>query len=78
MFRRERVESEYRHLYETIGLGTTTFSPLASGLLTGKYSDGIPEQIRATMEGYEWLRKCFESEKGRLEIEKNAENNQPG
>ncbi len=56
MFARERVEKEYAHLYEEIGLGTTIWSPLASGLLTGKYNDGIPEGSRLSLEGYEWLR----------------------
>jgi voltage-dependent potassium channel beta subunit len=53
---RERVEREYARLYEDIGLGLTTWSPLASGLLTGKYMDGVPEGSRATLDGYEWLR----------------------
>jgi voltage-dependent potassium channel beta subunit len=52
---RERVEKEYAPLYRTIGLGTTTWSPLASGLLTGKYNDGIPSGSRGTVQGYEWL-----------------------
>lgn len=47
MFHRDRVESEYARLYDDIGLGSTTWSPLASGLLTGKYVDGIPEGSRA-------------------------------
>lgn len=55
MFHRERVEKEYARLYTEIGLGTTIFSPLASGLLTGKYNNGIPEGTRATLSGYEWL-----------------------
>jgi voltage-dependent potassium channel beta subunit len=55
LFRRERVEEEYARLYQDIGLGTTTWSPLASGLLTGKYNDGIPPGSRATVKGYEWL-----------------------
>lgn len=69
MFHRNRVEVEYGRLYDTIGLGTTIWSPLASGLLTGKYNDVIPEDSRLSLEGYEWLRKIFESEewKGRLE-----------
>jgi aryl-alcohol dehydrogenase-like predicted oxidoreductase len=50
------VETEYAALYERIGLGTTTWSPLASGLLTGKYNDGVPEGARATLPGMEWLR----------------------
>lgn len=55
MLHRERVEREYAPLYENIGLGTTIWSPLASGLLTGKYNDGIPEDSRLATEGYEWL-----------------------
>lgn len=53
---RRKVEKEYARLYEDIGLGLTTWSPLASGLLTGKYIDGIPEGSRATLEGYSWLK----------------------
>jgi voltage-dependent potassium channel beta subunit len=56
LLERTRVEEEYAHLYDDIGLGLTTFSPLASGLLSGKYLDGIPEGSRATLPGYEWLR----------------------
>ncbi len=56
IFERKRVEREYRRLYEDIGLGLTTWSPLASGLLSGKYLDGVPEGSRATLPGYEWLR----------------------
>jgi voltage-dependent potassium channel beta subunit len=52
---RERVEHEYARLYSDIGLGTTTWSPLASGLLTGKYNDGIPPGTRGTLKGYEFL-----------------------
>jgi voltage-dependent potassium channel beta subunit len=52
---RERVEKEYLPLYDGIGLGLTTWSPLASGLLTGKYLDGVPDGSRATLPGYEWL-----------------------
>jgi voltage-dependent potassium channel beta subunit len=62
MFHRNRVEHEYAHLYDEIGLGTTIWSPLASGLLTGKYNQGMPEGTRATLEGYEWLRHHFEDE----------------
>jgi aryl-alcohol dehydrogenase-like predicted oxidoreductase len=56
LFHRDRVEAEYSRLYEDWGLGLTTWSPLASGLLTGKYVDGIPDGSRATLPGYEWLR----------------------
>jgi voltage-dependent potassium channel beta subunit len=56
MFVRERVEKEYLPLYERIGLGTTVWSPLASGLLTGKYIEGEPQDTRSSLPGYEWLR----------------------
>ncbi len=52
---RMRVEFEYARLYDEIGLGLTTWSPLASGVLTGKYFDGMPEGSRALLPGYEWL-----------------------
>jgi voltage-dependent potassium channel beta subunit len=57
LFSRRRVEKEYARLYDDIGLGLTTWSPLASGLLSGKYLDGIPEGSRASLPGYEWLKK---------------------
>jgi len=55
MFSRGKVEREYARLYEDIGLGTTIWSPLASGLLTGKYNDGIPAGSRPTIKGNDWL-----------------------
>ncbi|MFC1879705.1 potassium channel beta subunit family protein, partial [Chloroflexota bacterium] len=70
MFHRERFEIEYAHLYKEIGLGTTIWSPLASGLLTGKYNRGIPEGTRVTLAGYEWLRKHFENEEAANRIKK--------
>ena len=57
LFHRQRVEQEYARLYEDIGLGLTTWSPLASGLLTGKYRSGIPEGSRGAMESMGWLRE---------------------
>ena len=56
---RDRVDTEYKRLYDEIGLGLTTWSPLASGLLTGKYLGGIPEGSRATLPGYEWLKNML-------------------
>jgi voltage-dependent potassium channel beta subunit len=56
LLHRRRVEKEYARLYEDVGLGTTIWSPLASGLLTGKYLDGVPEGSRAALEGYDWLK----------------------
>jgi voltage-dependent potassium channel beta subunit len=70
MFHRERVEKEYAPLYAEFGLGTTIWSPLASGLLTGKYNAGIPEGTRATLPGYEWLRQRFEGDQARRDVEK--------
>lgn len=71
MFYREKVEEEFSRLYDEVGLGTTIWSPLASGLLTGKYSDGIPEDSRLSMEKYDWLReRLLETEKGRRKLKK--------
>jgi voltage-dependent potassium channel beta subunit len=56
LLERKRVEVEYARLYEDWGLGLTTYSPLAWGVLTGKYVDGVPEGSRATVPGFEWLR----------------------
>ena len=56
LLHRDRVEREYRRLYRELGLGTTSWSPLASGVLAGKYDDGIPEESRLSVSGYEWLK----------------------
>jgi voltage-dependent potassium channel beta subunit len=56
LFDRRKVEQEFVRLYEDLGMGLTTWSPLASGALTGKYADGIPAGSRASLPGYEWLR----------------------
>lgn len=69
MFHRQRVEREYARLYKELGLGTTIWSPLASGILTGKYNQGIPEGSRLSLMGYDWLRKRIEGESGRQKIE---------
>lgn len=68
LFARERVENEYARLYRDIGLGLTTWSPLASGLLTGKYLDGLPEGSRATLPGYEWLKTMLTDEKRNAKV----------
>jgi voltage-dependent potassium channel beta subunit len=75
MFRRHRVEVEYQSLYSSIGLGTTVFSPLASGILTNKYSSGIPDDSRLALSHYEWLKKQSESREGKEKIEKTAKLN---
>ncbi len=65
LFARERVEQEYAPLYRDYGMGTTIWSPLASGVLTGKYSRGIPKDSRLNLPGYEWLKERLQSEDGR-------------
>lgn len=55
LLERKKVEREYARLYAETGYGNTIWSPLASGLLTGKYRDGVPEGSRASLQGYEWL-----------------------
>lgn len=60
LLNRTRVEDEYKRLYEDIGLGLTTWSPLAGGILTGKYADGVPEGSRATLRGHDGLVKLAE------------------
>lgn len=70
---RERFETEYAPLFENDGMGTTIWSPLASGALTGKYLNGIPDGSRASLKGYEWLRETMvESERGQSRMEKVA------
>lgn len=73
MFHRERVEAEYAPLYGEHGLGTTIWSPLASGILTGKYNEGIPDGSRMSVAGFEWLRKGFESPEGQAKLAKARE-----
>jgi voltage-dependent potassium channel beta subunit len=64
LLHRERVEQEYAPLYEKYGMGTTIWSPLSSGLLSGKYNDGIPEGSRLAQAGYEWLRESVLGKNG--------------
>lgn len=70
MFAREKVEREFVPLYEKVGLGTTVWSPLASGLLTGKYNEGSPAETRISMPIYSWMRDQFESDEARRQLEK--------
>ncbi|MDE2308452.1 MAG: aldo/keto reductase [Xanthomonadaceae bacterium] len=68
LLHRERVEQEYAPLYDRYGMGTTIWSPLASGLLTGKYRDGVPGDARLNQPGYEWLRdELLDKGRGRVE-----------
>ena len=62
---RQRFEVEYKPIFEKYNMGTTTWSPLASGALTGKYLEGVPDGSRASLKGYEWLRKhMIDSDRG--------------
>ena len=56
LFTRHKIEVEFEQLYKTVGLGTTIWSPLASGILTGKYNDGFPKETRLGMDGLDWLK----------------------
>ncbi len=73
MFHRDRIETEYLDLYEDIGLGTTVYSPLASGVLSGKYRDGIPDDSRMNLRGYEWLSRSLETDEGKARLAKTSE-----
>ncbi|MBU6421612.1 MAG: aldo/keto reductase [Gammaproteobacteria bacterium] len=68
LFHRERVEKEYAPLYRAYGMGTTIWSPLASGVLSGKYNRGIPGDSRLNLPGYEWLRDKLETAEGRRRL----------
>ena len=70
LFTRQKVESDYLPLYDLFGLGTTIWSPLASGLLTGKYNDGVPADSRMNLPGYEWLKARLDTPDGKARIEK--------
>ncbi len=70
MFHREKLEKEYLPLFSEIGLGTTIWSPLASGLLTGKYNNGIPDGSRLSLENYTWLKNRIMKGNGLEQIEK--------
>jgi len=69
-FVRDKVERDYTPLYDTFGLGTTIWSPLASGILTGKYNDGIPADSRVMLPGYEWLKDQLASDEGKARLAK--------
>jgi voltage-dependent potassium channel beta subunit len=73
LFHRRRFEEEYAPLYKELGYGTTTWSPLYSGLLTGKYNQGIPKGSRGDLDGYEWLRKRLQDEQKLAVVRQLAE-----
>ncbi len=70
LLNRKKVEQDYLRLYQDWGLGLTTWSPLASGLLTGKYLNGIPEGSRGSLQGYEWLREMLLDREANQKVER--------
>uniref|UniRef100_A0A3Q3F9X4 Voltage-gated potassium channel subunit beta-1 n=1 Tax=Labrus bergylta TaxID=56723 RepID=A0A3Q3F9X4_9LABR len=64
MFQREKVEVQLPDLYHKIGIGAMTWSPLACGIISGKYSNGIPPNSRASLRGYQWMKDKILSEEG--------------
>ena len=70
LLHRERVEREYAPLYRDHGMGTTIWSPLASGLLTGKYAAGVPADSRMAQEGYTWLQRNLQGDDGARRVER--------
>lgn len=70
LFERQKVEADYAPIYDSYGLGTTIWSPLASGILTGKYNAVIPNDSRMTLPGYEWLRDMLMSDEGQAKLVK--------
>ncbi len=73
LFVRHKVEREYLRLYDSLGLGTTVWSPLASGILSGKYAGGIPAGSRMTLPDFQWLRERLESAEGRDRVQKSEQ-----
>lgn len=73
MFEREKIEKEYLDVYRTVGLGTTIWSPLASGLLSGKYNEGIPKTSRFALEGFDWLKDRWMLEDNIKKVKKISE-----
>ncbi len=73
MFEREKIEKEYLDVYRTVGLGTTIWSPLASGLLSGKYNDGIPKTSRFALEGFDWLKDRWMLDDNMKKVKKISE-----
>ncbi|XP_053715180.1 voltage-gated potassium channel subunit beta-3-like isoform X2 [Synchiropus splendidus] len=69
-FQRDKVELHLPELYHKIGVGAMTWSPLACGLLTGKYNEGVPESSRAAMKGYAWLKERLFSDEGKKQLTK--------
>jgi aryl-alcohol dehydrogenase-like predicted oxidoreductase len=72
-FARAKVEGDFLPVFSLAGIGTTIWSPLASGLITGKYNTSIPQDSRFNLPGYEWLKREWESPEGKAKLAKVAE-----
>jgi voltage-dependent potassium channel beta subunit len=72
MFERNKMELDYLPVFKNVGLGTTIWSPLAAGFLTGKYNNGIPEDSRLAIEGFDWLKKRWLQEDKIAKVKKLA------
>ncbi|VCX40995.1 unnamed protein product [Gulo gulo] len=70
LFQREKVEVQLPELYHKIGVGAMTWSPLACGIISGKYGNGVPESSRASLKCYQWLKERIVSEEGRKQQNK--------
>jgi voltage-dependent potassium channel beta subunit len=70
LFERHRLSGEYVRFYKDYGYGSTTWSPLASGLLSGKYSKGIPQDSRGALQGYDWLKGHLTDKEKLAKVEK--------
>ncbi|MBS1509655.1 MAG: aldo/keto reductase [Bacteroidetes bacterium] len=73
LFERDKLEKEYLDVFRTVGLGTTIWSPLASGLLSGKYNDGVPKDSRFALEGFGWLKERWILEEKIKKVKKLSE-----
>jgi len=73
LFEREKLDKEYLDIFRTVGMGTTIWSPLASGLLSGKYNDGIPKGSRFALEGFDWLKERWVMDEKLKKVKKLSE-----
>jgi len=73
LFEREKMEKDYLDIFRNVGLGTTIWSPMASGLLSGKYNDGIPKNSRFALQGFDWLKERWMMEDNMKKVKKLAE-----
>ncbi|HRN92779.1 MAG TPA: aldo/keto reductase [Ferruginibacter sp.] len=73
LFERTKVESDYSEIFKNVGLGTTIWSPLASGLLSGKYNEGIPKGSRFALAGFDWLKERWMTDENLKKVKKLAD-----